>query len=574
MSEPFSPVISPIAAPFRTPADKGRPWPFGASGPAFDLYVDSVAGSDSNDGTSESAPLATLSAAQTAAQTIGDGVRIGLKRGSYWADTIQFGNINDALCGAYGSTSDPLPEIDSTDQAANGGFSAVSGTTNVYQISWNHTLNQNDEYHFVFEDGDRLTFVSDETACDSTPGSYTYDNASPQTNPITIKVHPKGSTDPASDGKTYRITARDQSIFMQGDNCVIEGIHGTKNAQGGGSFKITGKNGTIKNCLATWGNKHHAFVGANGRVENFVGYLGSEQPLANASVLVSYHADASLTDAKAEFKNCYLHPKQRVTSGVDQVSGTTEGYYVHTGGAADDYAEVIADGVFVYGALAAFSAVAEKHVIKNSISHWCREGVRGGDTIEFNNSTYFANNEFVNYNQARLIKSGGSTKVTLSNARVAATGGCDLFSNGGPANADLEIVDSIIAMADQIVPPNPSYVLVENNILASKKFYDRTTGVDVAESNYFWNNFTPNEYIVNGNTYDTLSALQSGEGIDLDSQESATAGGLDLVDMSNNGDFATTLNSGPTMEAPKIPDWASLITAWEAGYLGIDGTGP
>lgn len=90
-------------------------------------YVDSVSGSDSNDGLSEGAPLKTL----TAANAKGDGQRFYLKRGSYWFKNqrpTQFTGSAEFL--PYGTGAKPIITADTSNQ-----FGSFSATDNYYSAS-------------------------------------------------------------------------------------------------------------------------------------------------------------------------------------------------------------------------------------------------------------------------------------------------------------------------------------------------------------------------------------------------------------------------------------------------------
>src|SRR5690606_7665711 len=84
-----------------------RPAAYLPSGPAvgllraprggFDVHVDSVNGSDDNDGATPATALATLGALELV-----EGMRIGLARGSYWREQIDGGAVSGVTVGAYG----------------------------------------------------------------------------------------------------------------------------------------------------------------------------------------------------------------------------------------------------------------------------------------------------------------------------------------------------------------------------------------------------------------------------------------------------------------------------------------
>lgn len=95
----IQPVLRPVLQPvLRSIFDPGID---GGTTTSLTAYVDSISGSDANDGLTPETALASLSAAQTAALAHGNGASIGLARGSHWREELDLTAIGGAVvrCG-------------------------------------------------------------------------------------------------------------------------------------------------------------------------------------------------------------------------------------------------------------------------------------------------------------------------------------------------------------------------------------------------------------------------------------------------------------------------------------------
>jgi hypothetical protein len=281
------------------------------------IFVDSVSGSDSNSGDLPSQAFETLAAA-TAAYTTGD--VIGLKRGGVWRESLSLGD--GAQITAYGNRNVALPKIDCADVAANADFSLTSGQTNTYELSWTHELGEFAKNKIrVWEDGQRLKWVASIADCEAEAGTFFVDNSA-LTNPQTVYVHPNGSTNPTSDGKTYEIARRGVAVTV-GANSDVREIHTTRNGSHNGSL-VSGLYSYLEGCLATDGILHNMWLGVGGTAKYCVAY-GAEPNWRNlgGTFFVSYWG-VSL-DATTRYENCYA------VSDVTFFDGM-EGFYEHANG--------------------------------------------------------------------------------------------------------------------------------------------------------------------------------------------------------------------------------------------------
>lgn len=168
------------------------------------LYVDSVSGSDANDGLTAATPLQTLAAAQAATSA---GEIIGLARGSYWREqyNIPADNVSIAV---YGTGA--MPVIDGAD--AVGTWTQPDAVTypNVWSQSWTRTsaTATGSEMLGLWENGSRPARYASSLADLQTNGGWYSSNLTAQTSTVYIKA----AANPNSDGVTREITKRHYGI--------------------------------------------------------------------------------------------------------------------------------------------------------------------------------------------------------------------------------------------------------------------------------------------------------------------------------------------------------------------------
>lgn len=163
------------------------------------------------------------------------------------------------------------PQIDASDIASNASFSLSASQTNTYEIPWvadpstpTITYDGNFDKVSVFEDGTLLKYRNTIAEVEALPGSYTNSgNASDQAN-ITY-VHPLGSTNPTSDGKTYEITKRAHALVL-GNGATADGLYCSKAVEENGPI-LSFEDATIRNCVGEYGTRHIIYA-HSGLVEN------------------------------------------------------------------------------------------------------------------------------------------------------------------------------------------------------------------------------------------------------------------------------------------------------------------
>lgn len=246
----------------------------GQPGAGFTYYVDSVNGSDANAGTSPSLAKQTIAAVPT----LTAGQSIGLARGSTWREELVL-SANNCRAEAYGTGDKPM--FDCSDVVPAGDWTKTGGRTNVYEASLAVGTDANAaEWPGLWVDDVRMVVVATLDLCDSTPGSI-YHGSVTDTTPITLYVHPPGSTDATSDGKVYEASVRRSGVLSYAAaNVTIRGLQGRRNYTSYGSFCV-GRGGLLDDCLALEGNTHNIFLRGNAEARDCIArdcYHHSESP--------------------------------------------------------------------------------------------------------------------------------------------------------------------------------------------------------------------------------------------------------------------------------------------------------
>ena len=251
----------------------------------FDIWVDSVNGSDSNSGLSRNVPKQTIAAAQ--ALMSASRKRIGLAKGSHWREMLTI-SMADAVVGSYGG-SGARPILNAKDIIVNADLAKTAARTNVYETA---TINfimggVAAAWVNVFENGLFLRFVSDVATVDSTPGSYTVLSMTTGGGvPASAKIyiHATSSENPISNGKTYEFSNRRAGLYATGARTRITGIEARGASSNSGAFVLdSGDAGgfLVDDCLARDCNDHALFCTSGSRIRNstFInGYWGTAGP--------------------------------------------------------------------------------------------------------------------------------------------------------------------------------------------------------------------------------------------------------------------------------------------------------
>lgn len=257
-----------------------------------DVYMDSVAGSDSNNGASIYTPVQT---ATKAATLLSAGKRLGVKRGSHFRDQLTLPADNIGV-GVYGEGAAPI--FDCSEPVAAGDWALSSGKTYTYEVTVT-TAAGAACWMNVWENGAFMPRAASADAVETTPGSY-FPSAD-TTSPCTIYIHPTGSGDPATNGKTYDYSKRLYGILGEArDGITVNGVLTRRNLSENGSLFV-GTNSALKDCAGEDGNKHNIFIRGGSVLDGCVAdncYYGT----GNSLLYVYYQAVAD--GENVTFNNC------------------------------------------------------------------------------------------------------------------------------------------------------------------------------------------------------------------------------------------------------------------------------
>lgn len=311
----------------------------------FDYYVDSVNGNDENDGATPSTAYATLIQTETAALFFGNGVRIGLARGSEWREELDLNTLDGVTVAGYGSGK--LPIIRGDDVLESGDFTNDVTHTNTWKVSWTPSDNVPGVSPNVFVDDVRLARAASAADCNSTPGSYYSNNSYTADVAQDVYIHPPDSTNPTSDGKTYEITRRDYALDV-GGNCRIANIRATRAGSYQGNI-VAGLNAYISGCVSQDGSKHCIYV-ESGIVEDTYMVFGDDwfDVWGGTTQIPAQTYTAQGSGHIMVWRRCVI------LNNPDTVNSNTGGFYTH-GVETDAYAAVTHEDCQVYYAYRGFS---------------------------------------------------------------------------------------------------------------------------------------------------------------------------------------------------------------------------
>lgn len=278
-------------------------------GADFTYYVDSVNGSDSNNGLSPATAKQTIAGLPTLAA----GDSVGLARGSSWNEqlTISVANIR---VGAYGSGAKPV--LDASD-VHNSGWVQDGTFTNCWSKSITFTSYEAAGRITVFEDGAFLAKRTTLADCNANPGSYYASNFSP-TGAQTVYIHPSGSGNPNTNGKEYRVPVRAHAIDAHGQaGVILDGIEARRGFHKDGAIK-TGDDSVVRGCVANYGTIHNLYVGEGSLIENCTVKYALFTGESNAYIVAN---KTSPTGKPVTLRNNVV--------GEDVYNSTATGFYCH-----------------------------------------------------------------------------------------------------------------------------------------------------------------------------------------------------------------------------------------------------
>ncbi len=278
-------------------------------------YYVSTSGSDSNSGTSASAPWASV--AKVDATTFNPGDTILFQAGGVWHGQLIAGASgtagNPITYGEYGSGAKPI--FDGSDVVPEGSFTLVSGTTYTFNVS--SVANAGGNAYWVYENSAGLEAAGDDSTSGTDTGSVFNNAGSFYINGSTVYVN-TGSVNPNTSTTTNfslgdrgaGTNANSSLIDSNGYNYItFENIEGRDTAEVGSGNSLTGgindgyvfriqggSNVTLLNVDGEYGSKHimgaidtTAFLAQGCTFEGAPeGTPGNGLPYGNATATVAY----------------------------------------------------------------------------------------------------------------------------------------------------------------------------------------------------------------------------------------------------------------------------------------------
>lgn len=385
----------------------------------FDYYIDSVSGSDANNGRSPATAKQTLGSV-----TLTTGIKIGLARGSKWREQIGgFIALPDYVSiGAYGTGQMPL--IDASDVST--GWTKTAGKTNVYQADL--SVGASSQFLRLYENNVLLKWVADTTACDAAPGTY-YCATTTGAATTTVYVNTSNSTNPGSNGKTYEHTARMFGIMSNtATGWSVTNVRTKRNLHTDGSLVLyTG--GTARACIAEDGGKHSLWIGDGGLAEDCVAWKTDYTDRTGSTMFVSFVADGR--GKTSTMRRCVA---------INSIAGqTVSGFYAHTQGTGFEWAEIKREDCSASGVMTGFDVNdCTLYTDTRSYTFNAANGVESAAIYAAVTDPYVKSGATTQGNGIHLRKAG-----LIDGLRMYSTyGSYDVYAEGGAGS--VEVKNSVV----------------------------------------------------------------------------------------------------------------------------------
>ncbi|WCD56234.1 hypothetical protein [Caulobacter phage BL94] len=470
---------------------------------------------------------------------LASGTKIGVLSGQTYR--TQLTRADDGLIiEAVGGGAKPL--FDASEVIASNAWTKTGGLTNVYQTTI--TLDGGSKsLGNCWADDAFLTQVTSTAACDAMPGSaYIADWTATTT---TLYVRTATGVAPGVDGKAYSYSKRWHGIKLTGAGCTVRGVRTRRNAHQDGSMVCTGENATWIDCRIEDGCRHASLAGAGAALIGVYHYRSRNDLEAGQSANLFVCNQPAILGKSYSTQNC-------TWDGGDQpnVSALSN----HGGTASDRWTSIThTDDSFIN-----CTQCGDAHAISQIIDGCTFTNCTQGPFIGTNNIGLTIKNCSGSLNQ--VWKNDASTGVTVTcqdNTWTPTTIGTGLYradsagpTSGNTYNFTRETVYSIgatsgtgdlIRVADGAV--NISTINVGPNLFGLKLLHNMRVGfnggaVTLAANDNHWP--FGRDFIVNGTTYATFSAYQTGTGQDAAGDTNGTGGqgGASSVFFSDNFDRA------------------------------------
>jgi hypothetical protein len=298
-------------------------------------FLDSAAAGGGNG--SATSPYNSISAL-LADPALDNNQTINLERDSVWREFLDLNAYDGMTVQASGTGADPI--ISAFDVVT--GWSLTSGRTHTYEkvnfIPDYGTNNINSVLGFK-EDGKPLVYQSSVANCEANPGSYAVTGFANGGVAQTVYIHPYGSTNPASDGKTYEVTRRKACIEI-GDDATIADISLTGNISDDGALKA-GRNLNYQRGAIRHGNNHNALAASGQFVDTAIEFNDEGQVSASPSLVVFFVSTTQTPKLTGLISGGTLKAGHPDATNF----GNTQGWFCHDGEADISYSTVRVVGV-------------------------------------------------------------------------------------------------------------------------------------------------------------------------------------------------------------------------------------
>lgn len=246
-------------------------------------YVDSVAGSDSNNGLSTAAPFQTIGKLMA---TWASGDSVALKCGSHWREQLTLPGPNNSV-GTYGGCKSDLsnaPLLDASSVISAGAWTKTGGFTNIYQATV-ATDNELIAFLRAWENDVGFTLATSLANLDATPSQY-FSTGSGSS--YTLYVHASDNSNPATNGKVYEYNQRAYGLFSS-HAAIVSGITTRRNLINNGSFEV-GQGSLVTDVTANEGTKHNALMHQNSTWRNI--FLNNSYYAGQAKIALVLNDDS------------------------------------------------------------------------------------------------------------------------------------------------------------------------------------------------------------------------------------------------------------------------------------------
>ncbi|WP_197020259.1 hypothetical protein [Hyphomonas sp. CY54-11-8] len=328
--------------------------------------MDSVSGSDSNDGTSLAGAFQTLGAVETAALAFGDNVRIALVAGSEWREPLELSSLSGVSVTGIGALpANGLPIVRGDDVVT--GWTAHATLSNVWEkTGWTHDASGTERL-IMFKDDALMTRIAD--AASLTADGQFVTAVGSDGSPWTLQIY--STTDPNSDGSVYEAGKRRRGIFL-GNSGTVSLLETARTLANNGSFDTLNKTGaSVSRMVSADGGKHNHSIGS-GEVTDIVTFRSDPPTVSEpANTLFVAYVD-NPTSLSVAYTRCFA-------ADTAPVNGVT-GFYSHGASSPSDYfASLTMDQCGASGVKSGFSGLSLARTLTNIYTRKTPQPVAGND---------------------------------------------------------------------------------------------------------------------------------------------------------------------------------------------------